>query len=421
MTPARSFRPTRRILLARSAGLAAALTAGGAVGTALGRAEPALAGTAMTLGGSTYLTPTGDTTGAADAATISQALSSFTEVVLQPGTFYINATITIPGNSTLRGCGTATSVQPAAGISGPMFVFAAGAFNMTARDFQVTGPSTITSSNPAADVFAPGASASRWWILNIDVNYCNGWVLNPAFAGAMHGVVQAVQGTNNSGGIRIVGTNSAGSTGQVTITNVNLQQCMSDAALYLSNVDDIIVNSLNVSIAGAIGKSAVHLAGGCQAIFMSAIDAGVFPGTATPGVPVLLLETTGTTGNTEVDISGSVFQSGGIGVEVTGNSARLRFHGVIAKRNLGDGWLFSGTGSAILVNGCQASGNNQSSGTAYDVHVTSTANVGLFAFAYCSSGVSNSLNVTSASNKVSNVNSTSPGRKTATGTTLNGW
>jgi hypothetical protein len=83
--------------------------------------------------------------------------------------------------------------------------------------------------------------------------------------------------------------------------------------------------------------------------------------------------------------------------------------------------VLSGTGSAILVEGCQANNNNQAAAAGvYDVNVTSTAHVGLFSFAYCSPGVANSLHVSSSGNHVSNANPTSPGGKSVAGTP-NGW
>ncbi len=370
------------------------------------------------MGGSMFLTPSGDTTGATDAVAISSAFSSgYGEVVLLPGTFYINSTITIPGDCTLSGSGTCTILRPAAGITGPMIEFSG--YNTMARDVQVDGGGSTTSSNPAADVFSPAPGAARWWLQNVDVNYCNGWVLNPApVTGPLHGSVQSVQGTNNAGGIRISGGTSTG--GQVNISDVNLQSCQASEALYLSDITDVSVSDFNASVAGAARVPAVHLSGSCQAVMMRGMNAGV-TGTPTAGVGVLLVEASGSSSPTEIDISGSVFQAGGVGVIVNGTSARLRFRGVMAKNNQGDGWQFNGTGAAILIDGCQAHTNNQAAGTAYDVRVTSTAHVGLFSFAYCSAGVTNSRNITSASNHVSDVNPTNPAGRPTTGQPPNGW
>lgn len=405
---------TRRALLTRTAPVAAALAAGSAAGVTFGVSEPASAATATTLGNSTYLTPTGDTSGASDTSAIMGALaSSYHEVVLLPGTFYINSTITLPPDSTLRGCGTATKVKPANGVTGAMFAFTSSEYNFTIRDLQIDG-----SGGPAVDVFAPAADSNRWWIENIDANNCNGWVVNVNFTKPMAGVVQGVQGSGNAGGIRIVG--SSASSAQVTITNVNLQQCTTHEALYLQNAEDVTVTNFNASVAGPAHVPTVHLAGGCQAVLMSGLDVGVFPKPATAAVPVLLIETLSGGSNTEIDISASIFQEGGFGIEVNDASSRLRFRGVIAKENLDVGWLFSGTGTAILVEGCQANNNNQSDLLGIsDVNVTSTAHVGLFNFAYCSTNVANSLSVSSG-NHVSNVNSTNPGGSSVAGTP-NGW
>lgn len=87
-----------------------------------------------------------DSAGRRRAAAIMNALaSSFREVVLLPGTFYINSTITLPENCTLRGCGAATRAHPATGITGAMFAFTTPGNNFTIRDLQIDG-STISAT-----------------------------------------------------------------------------------------------------------------------------------------------------------------------------------------------------------------------------------------------------------------------------------
>jgi hypothetical protein len=422
--------PTRRAMLARSAGIAAAAAAaGGAAGLTLGSGTPAVAA-ATTAGALTYLTPTKDTTGNQDYAAISAALQGGTAVMLLPGTFYINQTITVPGDATLMGCGPASGLVAVAQDTASntfggtaMIEFAAGAYNFMVKDMAVGGASNTTSSNPAADVFSPGAGANRWWIENIDVNYCNGWVLNPDFTGPMAGIVHGVQGTNNTGGIRIVGTDTSGSSGQVAISDVNLQFC-TNAVLVLQDVDDIAVSNLNA--AGGQAQAVVQVLGGCQDISLSGLDVGMTSRPSGGSVPVLEIASVSGGGSpTEVSVVGSSFIDGGIGVLVSGTASRIRFHNCTAMYNAADGWQFNGTGTAILVDGCSGCSNNESGGTNFDVRITgspvATAHVGIFQFAYCSTGVTNALNIGTTSNHVSNVNPTYPGGMTTQGDAANGW
>jgi hypothetical protein len=199
---------------------------------------------------------------------------------------------------------------------------------------------------------------------------------------------------------------------------------------------DIAVSDFNASTLSSVTLPVVHVSGNCESVSLSGLDVGVTvpaadpPPAPQPPVPsanVLWISASGASGPSpaEIDISGSVFQGGGYGVVVSDASSRIRFRGVMAKKNRNDGWRFDGSGSAILVDGCQAQTNNQANtndnpNTAYDVNVTSTAHVGLFGFAYCSTTVTNSLNLVSG-NHVTNANSTSPGGKSTTGAMQGMW
>jgi hypothetical protein len=117
-------KPTRRTLLTKSAGVAAAVAAAGSVGAVLSSADPAEAQTLTTLAAPIYLTtpsvsgawptppagtaamvigPSGDTTGAEDLTYINDALAAGFAVELLPGSFYVNGTIEIPPGGILCG------------------------------------------------------------------------------------------------------------------------------------------------------------------------------------------------------------------------------------------------------------------------------------------------------------------------------
>ncbi len=111
--------PARRTMLARTA--AGVLAGAGAMAVAGGiRSTPAQAATEAI----TYLSPTGDTTGTDDWQNITNALGTGMPLVLLPGTFYVNAPICYPVNSSITGvldtyesdngtCIQATVVMPA--------------------------------------------------------------------------------------------------------------------------------------------------------------------------------------------------------------------------------------------------------------------------------------------------------------------
>ena len=91
----------RTLLTGGAVGLAAAAAA------AIGRAQPASAGTQ----GLTWITPTNDKTGNQDTAAIQGALASPGFAWLGPGDFYVNATINVPNQATLHGSGPLTRIH----------------------------------------------------------------------------------------------------------------------------------------------------------------------------------------------------------------------------------------------------------------------------------------------------------------------
>jgi hypothetical protein len=412
------FRLTRRGVIG---GVAVTATVGAASWAAVSLSDSGsqIPQSATARGSQLALVPSRDQTGAADSSAITAAFSrGYGEVILLPGTYFLGSPVTIPDDRTLSGCGTGTILVPAKGISGAMVQF--GGSNTMVRDLQVFGGSETTSDNPVADVFAPSSGTIRWWICNVAVSYCNGWVLNPQPpVTPMHGSVYAIQGTNNVGGIRLAGGKSHG--GQVNIGDVNLQSCETNEALLLQDITDVAVSNFNASVIGQSAASTVHVTGNCQAVTMNGINAGVM-GSPGPEAAVLRVDVGASGGSpSEIDFSGCIFQDGGVGVWVSEDASRLRFRGVIAKNNAGDGWRFDGTGSAILVDGCQAIGNNGAGGTASDVFVTSTAHVGLFAFAYASPAVASSRQIVPANNNVTDAYSTSPGGRPTAGAAPRGW
>ena len=89
----------RHLLTTAAAGLV--IGAGVVAAGAVVAPEPAEAAT----GGCMVIPPSGDTTGATDAAALNQALSAGQPVQLKAGAYYVNATIEVPSHGVLRGVG----------------------------------------------------------------------------------------------------------------------------------------------------------------------------------------------------------------------------------------------------------------------------------------------------------------------------
>lgn len=117
------------------------------------------------IGQRVIMQPSGDPTGATDTAAVQQALNSFTEVQLSPGTYYTNAPLSVPSSVILRGSGgglyelTGTVLKATAGFSGAaMITFPVASQGQEVRDLCLDG-----SAMPAgtANGIAPPSSPSH--------------------------------------------------------------------------------------------------------------------------------------------------------------------------------------------------------------------------------------------------------------------
>jgi hypothetical protein len=381
--------------------------------TTASAAESAEISTAADSAQISTIEPSGDTSGATDQQAISAALAAGAAVQLVPGTYYLNAGLTV--DTMLAGCGPATRLIPV-GFTGPMVTM--GSRSMLS-DLQLYGGGTTSADNPATDGISVSAGASQIFVDNITAFYLNGWVLNPQpIQSATHMSVVGIRGLGNAGGIQLYA--SSGVTAQVALTDIDIQQCQVNPALQLENVYDISVHGLNCAVIGSAEVATVRLVGDVATALFSDVDAGVYPAPESVYTPVLKLEAgTYTQSPSDVSFTGCTFQQGGAGVEVDDGSSNLRFTGVMAKTNLGNGWQFSGDGTFISLNGCGGYANNASGGTAYDVNVSGPAHIGIFGFGYCSTAVTYALELPTA-NYVTNDNATYPGGKQVNGTPQ-GW
>jgi hypothetical protein len=361
----------------------------------------------------TTIAPSGDTSGATDQEAIGDALAAGQAVQLVPGTYYLNAGLSV--DTMLAGCGPATRLIPV-GFTGPIVTM--GSRTMLSN-LQLYGGSTTAADNPATDGISLSAGASEVFVDNILAYYLNGWVLNPEpITSATHMSVMGIRGLGNAGGIQLQA--ASGVTAQVALTDIDIQQCQVNAALQLENVYDISVHGLNCAVIGSAEVATVRLVGDVETALFSDVDAGVYPAPESVYTPVLKLEAGGYAESpSDISFTGCTFQQGGAGIEVDDSSSNLRFTGVMAKTNLGNGWLFSGDGTFISLTGCGGYANNASGGTSADVDVTGLAHVGIFGFGYGSSAVTYALDLP-ATNHVTNDNATYPGGTAISGTPQ-GW
>lgn len=349
-----------------------------------------------------------------DGALINVAYGYTNEVRLIPGVDYQLFTgVQVPASGILSG-GPGSRLVAQAGLASSMVTLTGN--NSRAQGFQCYGGSGTTTNNPAQDAVTPAPGTVRWWIEDILVLNVNGFNVSLVPTGATHGTIRAIKASNCSGGISIHAASIQPV--QVALDDIDMQAINGAEGLTLLNVTDVLAGRINIGMTNGGSFPGVHLQGNCQTCLFDSLDIGG-PGTA--GVAALLMQSQGGNSPTEIGFNNSVFQQAGIGVEVNDTCGRLRFAGCIAKRNLGDGWQFNGTGAAIGLTVCAGNTNNQSAGTAYDVNVTSTAHVGMFGFAYASTGATASRNITSVSNNVTDNNPTNPGGLATAGQAPGGW
>lgn len=377
---------------------------------------PALSGllTSMADGSVTVLPSAGSPYAGDDGALINAAYGYVNQVRLVPGVDYQCFTgIQVPASGILSG-GPGSRLVPQAGLATSLVTLTGN--NSRATGFQCWGGSGTTGSNPAVDAVTPAPGVVRWWVEDILVLNMNGFAVSAVPTGATHGTIRAIKASNNRGGISVHAATTQPV--QVALDDIDMQSLNGAEGLTLLNVTDVLAARVNIGMTDGGSFPAVRLQGSCQTCLFDSLDVGG-PGTA--GVAALLMQSSAGASPTEIAFTGSTFQQAGIGVQVNDTCARIRFTGCMAKRNLGDGWQFNGTGAAVGLSLCGGNTNNQAAGTAYDVNVTSTAHVGLLGFAYSSTGVTAARNITSVSNNVTDSTPTFPSGLGTAGQAPGGW
>jgi hypothetical protein len=203
----RSITARRTLLTGGAIGLAAAAAA------TLSGAEPASAAAES----ATWITPTGDATGAKDTTAIQGALNSPGFAWLAPGDFYTNATITVPHKATLQGSGPLTRIN---------YLGTGACLNM--HDPSKDGADR--KANPSGslrDFVIDGSSADHGAAYGIDIGDGWGYRLDHLFIDSF---VQP-----GSIGLRMV--NNAFFTEKLVATAVTVRNCTTHVKIHQGNGD----------------------------------------------------------------------------------------------------------------------------------------------------------------------------------------
>ena len=353
------------------------------------------------------IAPSGDATGATDASNLNTALGSGIAVLLTPGTFFLNAQVTVAG-AELAGCGIATVIKPGTGYAGALL--AAGAKGSIRN---------LTVSNSGSDAITVAGGVAEWWLEDLNFASNAGWCVNATITGAAHGRIRGIRGQGggaaNGGGINLDGGTGGAITAEVNLYDIDVQNLQANPVLRLSAVTDIRCDGpLNGSVGAGVAASCILVQGACQSCDLGSIDVG---GGAAAGV--LVVQDAGGNSPSEIQFGPGVVQSGGgAGVIVSGGAARLWFDRLMSKRMQGDGWLLTNTGAFNRMSGCGGNLNNQAAGVAYDVDVAGTGHWLNDGFSYVSGGVTAGRSLV-AGNHYTEANP--PSSLTSVGAAPGGW
>jgi hypothetical protein len=351
-----------------------------------------------------FIAPSGSTV--TDTANITAVLTLGGSVCLLPGTFQLNALVTVTGQ-TLCGLDMATVIQPGGGYAGPLL--AAGAKGVI-RNLSVEGS--------GSDAITVAGGIAEWWLTDLYFSSNAGFCINATPTGPAHGRIRGIRGAGggaaNGGGIAINGGTGGAVTAEVNIYDIDIQGLTTSEVLFLSAVTDVLVSQVNGSIAGASVVNGITVQGACQTCQITEVDVGGGLGTG-----VAVFRAAGGNSPTDCLIQGKL-QSGAVGLVVNDGTARSRFY-VDCTRQQGDGAQFNGSGSANKLM-FMGNLNNQAAGVAYDINSTSSAHVFIDAPQYGTPGggaVTANLNCTIAGNHVTHSNP--PAGSTSAGFAPAGW
>lgn len=330
--------------------------------------------TGVIVGGTTlFKLPTGDTTGATDRGVINASVSTGGNLILTPGTHYIDQTITASGT------GAGLTFMPGASLklgsswagpdsSGCMIHVSADSVRIT--DANLNGPGAA-SVGQCGGISVIGASHVRIKDPIFENMSWYGLVPQASVAGVpcVDFMVTNPIFRDCAAGIRLLSNSVASNHGEYFATNVQMQQMGSvlgfgadlDAFL-IQDIEDILIDAVNIGVVAGTG-SGIHDTGASDSILIGFVDIGT-PSAAGSGPPILV-DTTATSSPGFLYIGGGVVQGGSQGVSAVvgpggvANTALLMISGVRSHQAWGSGWQLQSNVVALL-NACMAEASNQS-------------------------------------------------------------
>lgn len=317
------------------------------------------------------LFPSGDTTGAADAAAIIAAIQpvagGIPGVRLAPGVWWLNQTVTVLANSTvIEGAGAhATRVNAAAGFTGGDVLDSGGFQFVTVKGLSVIGPAGSLGGATQLNGLRK-RSGARFTGRDLFFTGLNGWGWY---------------------------TDASGTDSQMTMDNVRVQNCAGGHYLHGTHTGQVAAVLAACSFATPMG-TATGPAAGLQpfqvedywdlesfgmaptvvkgnCVSCTFIGADLAPPVTTQ--PAVLLED-GPNGSPQgIVIGDGIIQDGSIGVQITGGASKITLHDLQVSFNQTHGVSVEGTATQVrLVNVDHYHNGKSGSGTNYDLNWTST-------------------------------------------------
>jgi hypothetical protein len=329
-----------------------------------------------------------DDTVAVNAALAAAGGTSAGTVFMPAGTYLLNGSsglsLAVAGTR-LAGSGPDTVIKIGASFS------AAQAIAITADSCQVealsiVGTSTTVTANPVCNGIEITA-AQRVKVRGVFFQYINGYAIESA-GGASRGCLDLMLSQliirNCAAGIHLLGVTGSNFLGEHMLSDVTMQQIGAASggsanldALFCEDITDVIVQGLNIGIAGGNTGSAVHIKGACATISLANPDFGA---NQTAGSAAACHIESGANGTpTDVTLTGGTIGGGSAAFQMdAGQDIRIvgtRIHQAYGSGIVVNAGEFSAVSAYLAANG-------QGGGTCYDID-TSGMSTGNARFLNC--------------------------------------
>lgn len=362
-----------------------------------------------------WIFPSGDTTGLTDTNTLIQTFGTLgvKRVILLPGTFYIQSTVTVPDGCVLEGSGiNVTIVTVAAGLSPgtPMF-FASGAYPEICA-MTITGINSNITGNPQSDaIFVQGGRTPR--IHDIFFQYVNNWCINLTVGtvGSYGASFWNIWALNCAGGINVQSNAGVSYEALAFLNTIDLQHIGTASnldALRLQDAEDIQILNYNGAISNLSTGSTCNIQGHCALIYGVSWDLGCEPVGGAVTNNVITIQDFGGNFPRNIHLVDVIGQQGQTGLTITGNARAVDIAYGQFSSNLGTGVVMAGTGFNINFDHCRFDGNGVAGvGTNYELNWSGAAQGTVehctFESAIVASGTANGVQFVANVNNLANL------------------